>query len=581
MLELVGTSLSIERPKRDPLPILNQVSFTAPSGHLMAVLGPTQSGKTSLIKILSRQIRANQGVILWHGQDLTRQPMHVNDIGFVPKEDDVLHDMLTVQENIVSAMMLRMTRLTKDGVIEKVSRVMLDTGIELVSSHRAGTLTLLQRRRLKLAIALVTAPPMILCDEFTEGLDAKSERELVALLHSISRSDPNRIVINATQSMSNLGSYDAVLVMNEGNVCFHGPARALPHYFSVKQLDEIYPRMAKRPAHRWGESWRKHRDTYYAAFKLGGDTEKLAPASEADENLGDLQTEVYNKGQDKEAEAEESPLRPAPGLPSAMTQISHLLKRRWTVFKRTKREWLTHSVLLFGGPLLAVLLMARAKVHFTESSGTVTEVFAYAVSMAIAVQVLLLLFMGVYQSSGEIADERALFERERQGGLRSGSYLLGKLLYLAPICLAQGAWMALFADMVTGGLPGHALVRLGLFMAVTFEATTLGLGISAIVRSGDRARSICFGLLLAQIPFSGLLLALPSGLGGVIHPLIPFHAAWAGALETVRQNGFMAAFDRLNGTWLMTPGQAFAVLGVHILIGIALTMFGLRAAKVR
>ena len=581
MLELVGTSLSIERPKRETLPILNQVSFTAPSGHLMAILGPTQSGKTSLIKILSRQIRADHGVILWHGRDLTRSPMHLNDIGFVPKEDDVLHDMLTVQENIVSAMMLRMPRLTKEGVIEKVSRVMLDTGIELVSSHRAGTLTLLQRRRLKLALALVTAAPLILCDEFTEGLDAKSERELVALLHSISRFDPNRVVINATESMSNLGSYDAVLVMNEGNVCFHGPARALPHYFSVKQLDEIYPRMAKRPAHRWGESWRKHRDTYYAAFKLGGDTEKLASASEADENVADLQTEVLGRNEDKSGETEEATIRPVPPTPSAMSQMSHLLKRRWTVFKRTKRDWLTHSILLFGGPLLAVLLMARAKVHFAAGSATATEATAYAVSMAILVQVLLLLFMGVYQSSGEIAKERALFERERQGGLRSGSYLFGKLLYLAPICLAQGAWMALFTDMVTGGVPGHALVRLGLFMVVTLAASSLCLGLSAIARSGDRARALGYGWVLIQIPLSGVLLAWPSLVGGVLHPLSSLHAAWAGALETVHQDGFMAAFDRLNGTWLMTSGQAFAVLGVHILVGIGLTMYGLRAAKVK
>ena len=273
MLELVGISLEIARPKSDPLAILSHVGFIAPAGHLMAVLGPTQSGKSTLLSILSGTQTATRGVIVWHGRDITKNPLHINDVGFVPREDDVLHGSLTVQENIVSAMLLRLRDLTKEDIINRVSRLMILTGMELISSQRASTLSRPQIRRLKLALALVSDPLLLICDEFTDGLDTKSERELVALLQGISRENPKRIVINATQNMSSLGSYDAVLVMNEGNVCFHGPARALPHYFSVKQLDEVYSRMAKRPASRWGESWHKHRDTYYTAFKLGGDTE--------------------------------------------------------------------------------------------------------------------------------------------------------------------------------------------------------------------------------------------------------------------------------------------------------------------
>ena len=84
MLELVGISLEIARPKSDPLAILSHVGFIAPAGHLMAVLGPTQSGKSTLLSILSGTQTATRGVIVWHGRDITKNPLHINDVGFVP-----------------------------------------------------------------------------------------------------------------------------------------------------------------------------------------------------------------------------------------------------------------------------------------------------------------------------------------------------------------------------------------------------------------------------------------------------------------------------------------------------------------
>lgn len=578
MLELVGISHQITRKKQEPLVILNQVSFSAPAGHLMAVLGPTLSGKTTLINILAGQVRPYHGAMVWHGKDIARNPIHCNEVGFVPQADDVLHDALTVQENIVSAMLLRVAGLPKSEAVDRTAHIMVVTGLEMISSQRAGTLSISQRRRLKLAVALVSNPTMVLCDEFTDGLDAKSERELAALLQMVAADNPRRLVINATQNLSNLAAYNTVVLLNEGNVCFHGPARALPHYFSVKQMEEIYSRMAKRPASRWGESWDKHRDTYYDAFKMGRDMDALAPASDEDDKASSQRSgETANKdGADKTtAEGEGESVQPPAALPSLGAQLQHLLKRRWTVFRRTPADWMVHGLMLLGFPLLAVLMMWRSKGLFAAGGGAGAEATAYATSMAVFLQVLLVIAMAARNGAGELAGERALFMREKLGGLRATGYVLGKLLYLVPLFIAQGAWMSLFADMMTGGIPGNGAVRLALLVATAAAFTLLTLGISACSATKDRAGVTALLLVVAQVPLSGALLPLPAVLGSLIHPLITAYAGWSAGIETLSGSDVMTAFDKLNGTWLATPSQAFAILGVHCVIGLAMVISGI------
>ena len=266
---------------------------------------------------------------------------------------------------------------------------------------------------------------------------------------------------------------------------------------------------------------------------------------------------------------------PVASIPSFGGQLQHLLKRRWTVFRRTPSDWLANAVMLLVFPLLAVMMMWQTKHHFAADTAASPEARAYGTSMAIFLQVLLVIAMSARNGAKEIAGERALFLREKLGGLRTYSYVVGKLLYLAPLFVAQGAWMSLFADMMTGGVPGNGAVRLGLLIAVAAAFTLLSLGISACSSSRNSASVSALLLVLAQVPLSGALLPLPSALGSLLHPLISAHAAWSGCLETLHPSDVIAAFDKINGTWLLPPTQAFTVLGVQALVGIVLVTAGL------
>ena len=581
MLELIGVSHQFPRGgKAEPVTSLDHISFTAPSGHLMAVLGATMSGKTTLLQVIAGQLRAAHGAMVWRGTDIAKAPVPVNEAGFVPQEDDVLLDALTVQENIVSAYLLRVAGADKKAARDRAAHLMAMAKLETLGGTRVGALSKAERRRVKLAVALVSDPALLLCDDFTDGLDAKSEREMAALLQLASRDHPHRLVINATANPMNLSCYDSTLLMHDGCGCFHGPARALCHYFSVKQTEEIFSRLAKRPAKRWAESWDKHRDSYYDAFKLGQSADSLAAAeesgapgangdAEAEENQPERSSEAWGK---KEASAGAQPA--AKPLPSPAFQLVHLLRRRWTVFARQKKDWLANLLMLVGFPLLAALFAGRSKNLLTGEPPGGALPAAYAVAMLLLIQIIFVIFMAVRNGSREIAAERHLFERERLGGLRVTAYLVSKILFVACLFLAQSVWFTMFLDMAIGKLPGSPAVRAGLIVLTSGAFTLLCLGISAIARNSERASTVCLLLAFLQIPFSGALLALPNVVGTLIHPLATSYSGWSGIMDTMPPS-LIGALNTINGTWFATPAKAATLLGIHALAGIILAAAGL------
>ncbi len=580
MLEINNLSYVVPGKNKEPLRVLEQVSFMAPGGHVLAVIGPSGSGKTSLLRILAGLTDPEAGEVTLRGRDLIKQPLYPNQLGWVPAGDDSLIEHLTVRENLISAALLRGAGRTKDEMISRVSHVLVTVGLENIATERTATLALPQRRRLKLGLALVADPAIVLCDDFTVGLDVRSEREFEALLKLVASDRPDRIVIHATDSLANLAAYDTVVVMHEGYVAFHGPARAVPHYFTVPTYDEVYARLAKRPAQRWGDSWMKHRDAYYAAFKLGGAAENL---SAAEEDPGDEDRTIVMKQRDVEEEKKpaEPEVRPIIPLPGMFSQAQHLVRRRWSLLRRTPREWIMHAALLVGAPAIAALLLLPNLKLLKEMRGGAVNAevvwpASYTISMIVLVQVLLVMFMAVRLGAREIAARRAIYERERVGGVSPSAWLLGSLMFMLPIILVQSIWMEMFLDIITGGLPGAGLAKLLLPALSGAAFAALCLGISANSSSAERAHSVSLTLLSANVLFCGALLGFPQTLGHVVHPFITAHYGWSGIIHSMQNTPYFGFIDHFVKTWFATPNLAMIMLGVHFVVGVVLTFVGLR-----
>lgn len=574
MLDVNALTHVIARKGKEPLRVLDQVGFMVPGGHVLAVIGPTASGKTTLMRILAGLTEPKEGSIRLKGRDLVSRSLHPNELGWITTHDDCLHEHLTVRESLMSALMLRGKGLSRDQIISKVSHVLVNVGLENIASDHVSTLALAQRRRLKLGLALVSDPLVVLCDDFTHGLDVRSEREMEALLRLVAADLPGRIVIHATDSLSNLAAYDTVLVLHEGFVAYHGPAKALPHYFTVPTYDEVYSRLAKRPAQRWGDSWLRHRDSYYAAFKLGTTAEELAAAeeemTEADQHVITRRQETERQEKNSTVDAE----RPVLPLPSLLAQASHLVKRRWSLLRRVSREWMVHVGLMIGAPLVAWLLIQPNLRHFQP--GAESWATAYTTSMVYLVMITLVLFMSLRLASREFAASKSIIERERIGGVRPVAALLAALLFVLPISLMQSFWMGIFMELVTGGLPGQGGARLLLPALSGMAFASLCLGISAHSRNSGRSDSACLTLLGINVLFSGALLGFPRLVGHLVNPFITAHYGWSGILDTLRDNKVFPALTTFVRTWFATPDIAAGMLLLHFCVGAVLAWIGLR-----
>ena len=317
MLQADGITYEIETPD-GPLKLLDNVSFNVPRGHFMAVVGPSGCGKTTLLKAIAGMIAETGGRFFWNGHDLAEEDFEPSEIGFVP-QFSIAYDQLSVDENVESAARLRCRFNSVDDLDDSIDNALEVTGMEGITDRDVKILSGGQKRRLALAMELVSNPRLLICDEVTSGLDPRSEHDIVFLLHEISRSE-GRIVISVTHSLSHLDRYDSILVMHQGCVAYHGSPKTMLHYFGVSSLEEIYPKLQDREGPSWSRSWSKHRDSYYS--RLEQEREKKILSGELPDP---------DAVRPAEAEKEGSSARPEY---TSFSRALYSLREGWTVLTR-------------------------------------------------------------------------------------------------------------------------------------------------------------------------------------------------------------------------------------------------------
>lgn len=603
MLELLQISRRLVVRGTEPKPVLESIHFSAPSAQVTAIVGAPSSGKTSLLEVLTKTRVQDHGAILLHGRDLAKQPLHPNEFAFVSSSTDTLPDLLTVREILTGTLMLRTSTLAKDAIVNKTAHLIALCGLETVAKERITKLSTVQRRRLQLANALVADPSLVLCQDFTHGLDAKSERELVALLKVIAADSPNRIVINATASLAHLPAFDTVVVLHEGQVCFHGPARAIPHYFTIKSIEDLYPRLAMRPASRWAGSWARHRDSYYKAFKINDNPAALAAASDDDADPAEPDrirlpkappteslTNTDNASEPATDGAPPSTDAPATAILAKaplLSQIKLLVRRRWTQLRRSNREWRLQTLAFLGLPVLAVLLIwpNRSLIQAAMTSGAASLPAdtlwpaAFTCMMASFIQILMVVFMAVRNGAKEMASERHLYASERLAGVGPFAYLAAKLAFLSPLILWQTLWLGLFVEIAIGGQPGPTWVRLAMLVLTGFAFTSICLAISSRTASKERAQSLCLLLAFAQVLLSGALLGLPRVLGGALQPFVTAYYGWSGIIESLHGHPVSTPIGTMVRTWFAPVSLAIPVLLLHAFVALVIAYLGLRRRR--
>ena len=197
---------------------LQRVSFTAPAGSMIGVMGRSGSGKTTVTRLLQRLHQSYEGMIKIDGMDLREiDLMHLRtNIGVVPQENFLFSG--TVRENIAMAKpdasfadIVRAAQMS--GAEEFIER--MPRGYETPLEEGATNLSGGQRQRLALARALLIDPPVLILDEATSALDAESEAIVNANLKRMAK---GRTVLSISHRLSMLVECDAIMVLERGEI---------------------------------------------------------------------------------------------------------------------------------------------------------------------------------------------------------------------------------------------------------------------------------------------------------------------------------------------------------------------------
>ena len=184
MLEVRNLTKQYAAPN-GPLPILTDVSFALKPGESAAIMGPSGSGKSSLLYILGGLELPTSGTITLDGK-----PPSKGDAGFV-FQDHCLLPQCSVLENVLVPTLIRPAADFAGSARALIERV----GLKERTGHRPAELSGGEKQRVAIARALILLPRLILCDEPTGNLDARSAANITTLLLDLHRAEQNILIV--------------------------------------------------------------------------------------------------------------------------------------------------------------------------------------------------------------------------------------------------------------------------------------------------------------------------------------------------------------------------------------------------
>lgn len=168
------------------LKVTDDVSLRVEAGEALGIIGPNGAGKSTLFNLVTGNIRVDAGTVSFDGADVTRMPPMARCRAGIGRTFQIPQpfEKLTVFENLVVAASFGAHKAESD-VTDRCADILVTTGLAERANSTAGSLGLLQRKRLELARALATDPSLLLLDEIAGGLTEAECRSLVETIRSI------------------------------------------------------------------------------------------------------------------------------------------------------------------------------------------------------------------------------------------------------------------------------------------------------------------------------------------------------------------------------------------------------------
>jgi len=201
---------------------LRNISFTANPGEMVAIIGRTGSGKSTIANLIMRMYDCTGGDVLVDGQSLKQFNLegYRSQIGFVPQEVFLFSD--TIANNIAfSADVLDMPRVeqaARDAAVYS-NIIELEKGFETLIGERGITLSGGQKQRVSIARAIIKNPQVLIFDDCLSAVDTRTEEEI---LNNLGRNMAGKTSIIIAHRISTIKNADKILVMDSGEIIEHG-----------------------------------------------------------------------------------------------------------------------------------------------------------------------------------------------------------------------------------------------------------------------------------------------------------------------------------------------------------------------
>ncbi len=512
------TKIVANRSGGGSIKLLDDVGLTIQPNEFVGLLGPSGAGKSTLMDSMNGMRPATSGNVLINNLDLYRHLDSLKQsIGYVP-QDDIIHRELTVYRTLYYVARLRLSRDVSTREIDQIVNEVMDvTGLSERRDVPVGQLSGGQRKRVSIAVELITKPSVIFLDEPTSGLDPATEEKIMKLFRQIAES--GRTVVLTTHAMENVKLFDKIVVLMRGKLVFYGvPQEALAHV-KAESFKDLYdkleapvdqqiaamPPLQANATQSQKQAFKRHREQI--SEQVAEDWKRRFQSTEAYRR--NVLEPISLLPRDGRAAA---PPKRHTSVIDAVRQWGTLTRRYLEVLSRDKFNLL----ILFGqAPIIAFLtyLVVGAKSP---------RDFPYFMLALVSI------WFGTSVASREIIRERAVYTRERMVNLRLLPYVASKLFVLALIvsfqCLLLFGSLKFLHYVGLMNLPGWAIPQLAVILITAMVGLALGLFVSAMVKTSEMATSLVPLILIPQILFSGLV-GVPVNTARVIGTLMP--ATWA------------------------------------------------------
>ncbi|WP_155346152.1 ATP-binding cassette domain-containing protein [Acrocarpospora pleiomorpha] len=540
-------------------PRLTRMSFVQHAGDLLAIVGPSGAGKTSLFWALLGELPISSGEVYFRGLDLRKHSDQIREqLGFVPQHDDV-HMTLSTRSLLRYAYRLRAAgRAGRDARIAEVCRQLrIEKELDKPPSQLSGG----QRKRVSIALELLAEPSLLMLDEPTSGLDVGLDREVMAALRDYAAADHAVIII--THWPNHLSMAQQVLaVAEEGRPVYSGPPDGLCPALGGADHADVMDGIRADP--------RPKADAYAASSAA------TARAAARQARAGSAAAALVRRKRG-------APAVLAHQLPVLIARQAALVAARGTTRSRetpTISDWVRSvwsRVWLWAVPFGGAVLTALAG----DAAGLGAGATASAGSLNLLVTFSML--TGQALTYSDLVTEFPILRREHRTGVRTASVTLSKWLVYAVIAMAQALVIVWGFTRIRPG-PVHSVMfspavelwcDLG---AMTITAMSLGLLISAAVKTLKQAVNVVTFITIAQIVFNGVTKNLSDEpVASVFAALLPARWGLAAAAASIDLRGMgPSAPDAL---WRHTTGQwlfDLAMLGVMSAVFLAIATVLLR-----